>query len=73
MGTIATTCAVLASLLRGHTYDRRSLAREFGVTVATADRYLRHLSVIPGVVSRKSGRLLILSFSYGDALKAIGR
>ena len=43
MGTIETTCAVMTSLLRGHVYDRRSLARDFGVTVATADRYIRHL------------------------------
>ena len=72
-GTIETTCAVLSSLLRGHTYERRSLARDFKVTVATADRYLRHLQAVPGVVSSKRGRLLLVSFSFGDALKAIGR
>ena len=72
-GTIETTCTVMASLLRGHTYDRRSLARDFKVTVATADRYLRHLLAVPGVVGLKRGRLLVVSFSFGDALKAIGR
>lgn len=73
MGTIETTCAVLTSLLRGGTYDRRSLAKDFGVTVATADRYLRHLVDVPGVVTLKRGRLRVVSFSFGNALKAIGR
>jgi hypothetical protein len=73
MGTIETTCAVMTSLLRGHVYDRRSLARDFGVTVATADRYIRHLLDVPGVGSLKKGRMLVVSFSFGDALKAIGK
>ena len=73
MGTIETTCAVMASLLRGTTYDRRSLAREHQMTVATADRYIRHLVLVPGVVMAKRGRRLLVSFSFGDALKEIGR
>lgn len=73
MGTIETTCDLMASLLRGHTYDRHSLARDYKVTVATADRYLHHLLTIPGMVGLKRGRRLLVSFSFGDALKAIGR
>jgi hypothetical protein len=73
MGTIETTCAVMASLLRGHTYDRHSLARDFGMTVASADRYLRNLALVPGVVALRKGRRLLVSFSFGDALKEIGR
>jgi hypothetical protein len=73
MGTIETTCAVVASLLRGHVYDRRSLARDFDVTPATADRYLRNLLDVPGVGSKRAGRMLVVSFSFGDALRAIGK
>lgn len=72
-GTIGTAYAVMASLLRGQTYDRHSLARDYGVTVATADRYIRNLVTVPGVVGAKRGRRLLVSFSFGDALKAIGR
>jgi hypothetical protein len=72
MGTIETTCAILGGLLRGATHDRRSLAHVHGMTVASADRYIRHLSTVPGVVIVKKGRRLLVSFSFGVALKGLG-
>jgi hypothetical protein len=59
--------------MRGLTIERNMLARSFGITVATADRYIRCLQTIPGVVARKHGRRMLLTYSFGDALKEIGR
>lgn len=73
MGTIEMTCAVMSDLLRGSTHDRRSLASSYQVSVAAADRYIRHLAAVPGIVTAKRGRLLLVSFSFGEALKRIGR
>jgi hypothetical protein len=72
-GTIDRTCEILASLMRGLTVERNALAKTFGMTVASADRYIRCLSTVPGVVTRKQGRRLLLTYSWGDALKEIGR
>ena len=72
-GTISRTANVLSVLMRGGVLERHSLAKAFGVTVAAADRYIRALEVVPGVVTRKDGRRLLVSFSFGDALKAVGR
>lgn len=72
-GTIDRTCTILGHLLRGQVFERRALAAAFGISVAAADRYIRCMTTVPGVVVRKVGRRLLVSFSFGDALKAIGR
>jgi len=72
-GTIMKTCEILGALMRGWTCDRRELARAFSMTVATADRYLRALAHLPGVVEVRSGRRRLVSFSYGLALRGAGR
>lgn len=72
-GTIDRACGILAALLRGETFERNGLARAHGMTVAAADRYIRALGQVPGIVMRKHGRKLLVSFSFGDALKQIGR
>jgi hypothetical protein len=73
MGTIEQTCAILAALLRGQMFERNSLARAYGMTTASADRYIRSLVNVPGVVAKKHGRRLLVSFSFSDALREIGR
>jgi hypothetical protein len=73
MGTIETTCAIMTTLMQGRVHDRKSLARDFGITVASADRYLRHLLLVPGVHRIKRGRTSLVSFTYSEALKAIGQ
>ena len=72
-GTIEQTVAILTALMRGAILERRSLARLFGVTVATADRYIRAMAGVPGVVLRKQGKKLLVSFSFGEALRELGR
>jgi hypothetical protein len=41
--------------------------------VATADRYLGHLLVGPGVYRFKRGKISVVAFKYSDALKCIGQ
>ena len=72
-GTIEQTVAILTALMRGAILERRSLARLFGVTVATSDRYIRAMAGVPGVVLRKQGEKLLVSFSFGEALRGLGR
>lgn len=72
-GTIEQVCGMVEDLMRGCEYDRHYLAASYGITVASADRYLRALVRIPGVVARKKGRRLSVAFFFGDALKAVGR
>jgi hypothetical protein len=72
-GTIDRACSIFASLLRGGVFERNGLAQAHGMTVAAADRYIRALGQVPGVVTRKVGRKLLVSFSFGDALKLVGR
>lgn len=45
----------LGDLLRGGRHSRRTVAR-MGVSLPTADRWLKQLSVVPGVVRRKVGK-----------------
>lgn len=71
-GTITRTCSVMASLIRGAIHDRHTIADGFGVTVASADRYIVALSTVPGVVALKSGRRLTVRWSFTDAIKAAG-
>jgi hypothetical protein len=68
-GTIARTCAIISSLIRGAVHDRHTIARDFGVTVAAADRYVRELQAIPGVVVTKCGRRLTMAFVLSAAIR----
>lgn len=72
IGTIGTTCALVTSLIGGRVHDRNSVARDFEITVASADRYLNHLSIVPGFVTVKRGRRRALMFSFAQALNARG-
>jgi hypothetical protein len=71
-GTIGTTCAILASLIRGAVHDRETIANAFGMELASADRYIRTLVEVPGVVSLKQGRRRTLRWYFTDAIKAAG-
>lgn len=72
MSTIATVCSIASSLIAGRTHDRHSVAKEYGLTVASADRHLRHLLTVPGFVARKQGRRLAVSFAFWMAMRARG-
>jgi hypothetical protein len=72
VSTIATVCTIATSLIAGRTHDRHSVAKEFGLTVASADRHLRHLLSVPGFVARKHGRRLQVSFVFWVAMRARG-
>jgi excisionase family DNA binding protein len=67
-GIIARTSAVLADLVNGRSHDRHSLADRFEITVASADRYIRHLQVVPGVVPIREGRKLAITFDFRKAV-----
>ncbi len=63
------TCYVIASIMGGATYDRRDVAKLLGVNVAAADRYMRSIAAVPGVALLKSGRRLMVAFSFSNALR----
>jgi len=71
-GTIDRTCAILASLIRGATHDRHSIAKTFECNVAAADRYIRALESVPGIEIKKLGRLRIVQWYFTAAMKAAG-
>jgi hypothetical protein len=71
-GTISQAYGVLASLIRGAVYDRNSLAETYGVTVASADRYIRELTKIPGVIALRFGRRLTVRWSFAEAIREAG-
>lgn len=71
-GTVRRTCLVIDSLIRGAVHDRHTLARNFGVGLAAADRYMRELAGVPGVVTFKSGRRLTVRWSFTDAIREAG-
>ena len=71
-GTIATVCAIAASLIGGRTHDRHSVAKDFGMTVASADRHLKHLLTVPGFTSTQRGRRVLVYFSFSEALRGRG-
>jgi hypothetical protein len=74
MNTIADkTCRLLTCLMGGARLDRHDVARELGTDVAAADRYIRSVAVVPGVATYKTGRRLMVAFSFSNALrKAVG-
>ncbi len=70
MNTIADrTCNVIADLMGGAHLDRHAIAKSLGVTVAAADRYMRSIAVVPGVALYKTGRRLLVAFSFSNALR----
>jgi endonuclease III len=71
-GTISQAYAVLASLIRGAVHDRHTIAKAFGITVASADRYIRAATQVPGVRVDKHGKRLTLRWSFTDAIKEAG-
>lgn len=68
MSTIDRTVDLLAALMCGEQLERNGLTRR-GMTVATADRYLRALARCPGVVEFKAGRRRFVAFSFSMALR----
>jgi predicted DNA-binding transcriptional regulator YafY len=52
----------------GTVHDRNTIAERFDVAVAAADRYIRHLQRVPGVVAVREGRRLAVRFDFGDAV-----
>lgn len=71
-GTIARTCSVLSSLMRGAVHDRHTIAEMFGVSVAAADRYIRTLASVPGVTVIKQGRRATVRFLFSEAIREAG-
>jgi hypothetical protein len=61
-GTIVRVAEVMSDLVKGRSHDRRSLAYQFGITVASADRYINALAIIPGVVVFWEGRTRLVRF-----------
>jgi predicted DNA-binding transcriptional regulator YafY len=67
-GVIQRTSSILAELIAGRIHDRHTIADRFDIAVAAADRYLRHLQLVPGVVAVREGRRLAVRFDVGDAV-----
>jgi predicted DNA-binding transcriptional regulator YafY len=67
-GVIQRTSCILADLVGGKVHDRHTISERFGVAVAAADRYIRHLQQVPGVVAVREGRRLAIRFDVGDAM-----
>ncbi len=68
-GVIARVALVVTDLIEGAIYDRHTLARRLGVSTMAADRYIRTLKDIPGVVAVKYRRRLSLRFDFGPAIE----
>jgi len=71
-GTVLRTCAVIDSLIRGAVHDRHTIVKRFGVSPAAADRYIRAVAQVAGVLLTKSGRRLTVRWSFTDAIKEAG-
>lgn len=67
-GVIQRTSSILADLVGGQVHDRHTIADRFGIAVAAADRYIRNLQRVPGVVAIREGRRLAVRFDFGDAV-----
>src|SRR4051812_43858740 len=67
-GVIQRTSSILADLVAGQVHDRHTIAKRFDIAVAAADRYIRHLQQVPGVVAVREGRRLAVRFDVGDAV-----
>ena len=71
-GVVRRSYAVLSSLIRGAVHDRHTIAADFGVDLAAADRYVQALAAVPGVLVTKHGRRLTVRWSFTDAIRAAG-
>jgi predicted DNA-binding transcriptional regulator YafY len=67
-GIVSRTSAIVAALVNGATYDRNRLSATFGITVAAADRYIRQLQIVPGMVPVQEGRRRAIRFDAGNAM-----
>jgi predicted DNA-binding transcriptional regulator YafY len=67
-GVIQRTSSILAELVAGQVHDRHTIAERFDIAVAAADRYIRHLQRVPGIVVVREGRRLAIRFDFGDAV-----
>jgi predicted DNA-binding transcriptional regulator YafY len=67
-GVIQRTSAVLADLIGNVVHDRHTLSTRFGISLAAADRYIRQLQQVPGVVQERQGRRLLVRFDFGRAV-----
>jgi predicted DNA-binding transcriptional regulator YafY len=67
-GVISKTSEVISDLIRGKIHDRNTIANRLGIAVAAADRYIRHLQGVPGVVPDRQGRRLAIRFDFGEAV-----
>jgi hypothetical protein len=68
-GTVERTCDILAAVMCGRQFDRRSLAKAYGIRLAAADRYIRAVGAVPGVALVKTGKTLTVHFSWSNALR----
>src|SRR5262245_42377202 len=66
-GVIPRITKVLSELMGGVVYDRRTLAKAHGLTVAAADRYIRQIKAVPGVTVFRDGRTLRVKYDSGKA------
>ncbi len=56
-GSTFNVLAVLRDLMLGGRHARRTVARAFGVSLPTADRWLAALAIVPGVASTRVGKV----------------
>lgn len=66
-GVIPRVIKTMADLMDGVVYDRQTLAKACGLTVAAADRYIRQLKAVPGVTVFRDGRTLRVKYDSGKA------
>ena len=67
-GIIQRTSAILADLIGGEIHDRQTISDKFKIAVAAADRYIRQLQRVPGVVQDCRGRRHRIRFDFGEAV-----
>ncbi len=60
---------IVGAIMCGRRFDRRSLAKTYGIGVAAADRYIRAVAAVPGVALIKTGKTLTVAFSWSVALR----
>lgn len=68
-GVISRTAELMVDLLRGRVHDRHTISVALDVAVAAADRYLRELRRVPGVVASRDGRRLTIRFDVSEAVR----
>ncbi len=68
-GTVERTCDIVAAVMCGRRFERRGLAKAYGIGLAAADRYIRAVGAVPGVALIKTGKTLTVAFSWSMALR----